>query len=165
MGSAKGDNGMAFCAKCGAQMAEGTTFCGSCGAAVGGAAPAAAPSAASTGITSNVAGLLTYIVGFITGIIFLVIEPYKNDKFVRFHAFQSIFFSVVVIGFSIVWSILSVVLGLVSMGFLAGIMFLISLLIHLGFLCIWILFMYKAYQNEYFKAPIIGDLAAKQAGL
>jgi len=159
---------MAFCASCGAQMAEGTTFCGACGAPVGGAAPAApgAPApAASTGMTSNVAGCLAYVLGFITGIIFLVLDPYKNDKFVRFHAFQSIFFSVVVIGFSIVWSILSIILGLVSMGFLAGIMFLVSMLIHLGFLCIWVLFMIKAYQNQLFKAPIIGPLAAKQAGV
>lgn len=156
---------MAFCAKCGAQLTEGVVFCGACGAPVGGAAPVAAPSAASTGITSNVAACLAYIVGFITGIIFLVLDPYKNDKFVRFHAFQSIFFSVVVIGFSIVWSILTFILGIVSLGFLAGIMFLISLLIHLGFFCIWILFMVKAYQNETFKAPIIGAMAAKQAGL
>jgi uncharacterized membrane protein len=145
-------------------MAEGTTFCGSCGAPVGGAAPAA-PSAASTGLTSNVAGCLAYVLGFITGIIFMVLDPYKNDKFVRFHSFQSIFFSVVIIGFSIVWAILSIILGLVSMGFLAGIMFLISLLIHLVFLCFWIFLMYKAYQNEYYRAPIIGDLAAKQAGI
>jgi len=160
---------MAFCAKCGAQMAEGTTFCGSCGAPAGSAAPVAppvaAPSTANAGLTSNVAGCLAYVLGFITGIIFLVLDPYKNDKFVRFHAFQSIFFNVVVIGFVIVWTILSVILGLVSMGVLAGIMFLISLLVHLGFLCIWIFFMYKAYQNEYFKAPVIGALAAKQAGL
>jgi uncharacterized membrane protein len=151
-------------------MAEGTTFCGSCGAAVGGApvggaAPATPPAAASTGMTSNVAGCLAYILGFITGIIFLVLDPYKNDKFVRFHAFQSIFYNVVVIGFIIVWSILSIILGLVSMGFLAGIMFLISLFIHLFFLGFAIFMMYKAYQNELYKAPIIGALAAKQAGL
>ncbi|HTS71257.1 MAG TPA: zinc-ribbon domain-containing protein [Terriglobia bacterium] len=160
---------MAFCAKCGAQMAEGTTFCGACGAPVGGAAPVAAPvaapPAANAGLTSNVAGCLAYVLGFITGIIFLILDPYKNDKFVRFHAFQSIFFNVVVIGFAIVWAILAGILGLISMGFLAGIMFLISFVIDLAFLAIWIFFMYKAYQNEYFKAPIIGELAAKQAGL
>jgi len=128
-------------------------------------APGAQPSTASTGLTSNVAGALAYVVGFITGIIFLVLDPYKNDQFVKFHAFQSIFYSVVVIGFTIVWSILSIILGLISMGFLAGIMFLISLLIHLVFLCFWIFLMYKAYQNEYYSAPIIGALAAKQAGL
>ncbi len=156
---------MAFCAKCGAQMAEGTTFCGSCGAAVGGAAPAAAPSAASTGMSSNVAGCLAYILGFITGIIFLVLDPYKNDKFVRFHAFQSIFYSAVVIAFHIVWMILTAILGIVTLGFLALIMGLLSLLISLVFLAYAIFMMYKAYQNELYRAPIIGALAAKQAGL
>jgi len=160
---------MAFCAKCGAQMAEGTTFCGSCGAAVGGApvggaAPAAAPSAASTGLTSNVAGALAYLT-FIPAIVFLVVDPYKNDKFIRFHSFQSIFYSVVFIGFSIVWLILSIILGLISMGILGGIMFLIHLLIDLAFVAFWIVLVYKAYQNEVFKAPIIGVMAAKQAGL
>lgn len=155
---------MAFCAKCGAQMAEGMTFCGSCGAPVGGAAPAAPPSAASTGLTSNVAGALAYFT-FIPAIVFLVVDPYKNDKFVRFHSFQSIFYCVVVIGFGIAWAIISVILGLVSMGILAGVMFLISMVIHLGFLCFWIFLMYKAYQSQYYRAPIIGDLAAKQAGL
>ena len=156
---------MAFCAKCGAQMAEGTTFCGACGAPVVGAAPAAGPSAASTGMTSNVAGCLAYILGFITGIIFLVLDPYKNDKFVRFHAFQSIFYSVVVIAFHIVWMILTTILGIVTLGFLALIMGLLSLLISLVFLAYAIFMMYKAYQNELYRAPIIGDLAAKQAGL
>jgi len=159
---------MAFCASCGAQMAEGTTFCGSCGAAVPGAAPAAAPSpasaGASTGLTANVAGALAYFT-FIPAIVFLVVDPYKNDKFIRFHSFQSIFFAVLVIGFTIVWSILSIILGLVSLGFLGGIMFLLSLIIHLGFLCFWIFLTYKAYQNELYQAPIIGALAAKQAGI
>ena len=42
----------------------------------------------STGLDENVAGLLCYILGWITGIVFLVIEP--DNKFVRFHALQSI---------------------------------------------------------------------------
>ena len=156
---------MAYCAKCGAQMLEGSTFCSSCGAAVGGAAPAAAPSTVSTGITSNVAACLAYILGFITGIIFLVVDPYKNDKFVRFHAFQSIFYSVVVIGFHIVWSILTGILGLLTLGVLGLLMVTINLLISLGFLGYAIFMMYKAYQNQLYRAPVIGDLAAKQAGL
>jgi len=156
---------MAFCAKCGAQMAEGTTFCGSCGAAAGSAGVATAPAAASTGMTSNLAGCLAYILGFITGIIFLVLEPYKNDKFVRFHAFQSIFYSVVVIGFHILWSILTGILGILTLGFLGLLMVMLSLVISLVFFGYAIFMMYKAYQNVLYKAPIIGDLAAKQAGL
>jgi uncharacterized membrane protein len=116
-------------------------------------------------MTSNVAGCLAYILGFITGIVFLVLDPYKNDKFVRFHAFQSIFYSVVVIAFHIVWAILTGILGILSLGFLSLIMVMISLLVSLVFLAYAIFMMYKAYQNELYKAPIIGDLAAKQAGM
>jgi uncharacterized membrane protein len=158
---------MAFCAKCGAQMADGTTFCGSCGAAAGGAVPVASPTiapAANTGLTSNMAGALAYFT-FIPAIIFLVADPYKNDRFIRFHSFQSIFFNVVAIAFSIAWVILSIMLGLISMGFLGGIMFLLHLVIDLVFFGIWALLTYKAYQNETFQLPIIGPLAAKQAGL
>jgi len=157
---------MAFCARCGAQLAEGTSFCASCGTPVGSAAggPPAPPAAAGTAMASNVAGLLTYILGFITGIIFLVIEPYKNDKFVRFHAFQSIFFNVAVIVFWIAYTIVASVLGVVSLGILAMLMGLVGLLISLAILAYWIFVMYKAYNNELYKIPFIGDLAAKQAG-
>jgi uncharacterized membrane protein len=154
---------MAYCKHCGAQVAEPATFCGACGTPVAGVAAGAATVAA--GMTSNVAACLSYVLGFITGILFLVLDPYKNDRFVRFHSFQSIFFSAAVIGFSVLWSILSMILGFVSMGFLAWTMLAISLLVHMGFFCIWIIFMFKAYQNELFKAPVIGELAAKQAGL
>jgi uncharacterized membrane protein len=156
---------MAFCAKCGAQLAEGTGFCGSCGTPVGSAAGGPpAPAAAGTAMSSNVAGLLTYILGFITGIIFLVIEPYKNDKFVRFHAFQSIFFNVALIVFWIAYMIVTSILSFVSLGVLGILMFFVGLLVFLAILAYWIFLMYKAYNNELYKIPFIGDLAAKQAG-
>ena len=162
---------MAFCTKCGAQLGEGMSFCAACGSATGSAAggPAApasggvaAPATGSTAMASNVAGLLTYILGFITGIIFLVIEPYKNDRFVRFHAFQSIFFNVGLVVFWIAYTILASILGFVSLGFLAVAMGLFGLLITLAILAYWIFLMYKAYNNELYKIPFIGDLAAKQ---
>jgi uncharacterized membrane protein len=156
---------MAFCAKCGAQLAEGVIFCGSCGAPVGAAPGAAPPAAAGSTMASNVAGLLTYILGFITGIIFLVIDPYKDDKFVRFHAFQSIFFNVAIIAFWIAYTILSTILGIVSFGLLGIVMGLVGLVIALAILVYWIFLMYKAYNNERYMIPFIGPLAAKQAGV
>ena len=42
----------------------------------------------STGIQANVAGLLSYVLGWLTGLIFFLIE--KENKFVRFHAAQSL---------------------------------------------------------------------------
>jgi uncharacterized membrane protein len=127
-------------------------------------APTPTP-AASTGMSNNVAGLLCYVVGWITGLIFLLIEPYKNDKFVRFHAFQSIFFNVGLIGVYIVFFILSAVLGVVTKGLSLFLMGPLLMLLWLGVLITWIVLMVKAYNNQTFKLPIIGDLAAKQAGL
>jgi len=115
-------------------------------------------------MSSNVAGLLCYILGFITGIIFLVIEPYKNDKFVRFHAFQSIFFNVAIIVFWIAYMIVVSILSFVTLGMIAMVMGLVGFLIWLAILAYWIFLMYKAYNNELYKIPFIGDLAAKQAG-
>jgi uncharacterized membrane protein len=115
-------------------------------------------------MASNVAGLLAYVLGFITGIIFLVLEPYNKDKFIRFHAFQSIFFNVAMIVFWIAYTIVSTVLGFVSFGILGIVMAILGLLIFLGILVYWVFLMYKAYNNEKYMIPYIGKLAAQQAG-
>jgi uncharacterized membrane protein len=161
---------MAFCAKCGAQLIEGATFCGQCGTAVGavrggaGGASSSVPTTSAAPMASNVAGLLAYVLGFITGIIFLVMEPYKNDKFVRFHAFQSVFFSVALIVFWIAFSIVSTILNVATLGILAVFMGIIGVLISLAFLAYWIFLMFKAYNHERYMIPYIGNLAARQAG-
>jgi uncharacterized membrane protein len=103
----------------------------------------------STGIKPNVAGLLCYLVGWITGLIFLLIE--KESKFVRFHAIQSI--SIYVVLF---------VVYLIFM-FIPVIGWIIDILLGIGMFVLWIVLMYKAYQGEKFKLPIIGDFAEKQA--
>jgi len=101
----------------------------------------------STGLDENIAGLLTYALGWLTGIIFLVIE--KDSKFVKFHAWQSIItfgglmVITIVVGFIPVIRIFSGILSLVS-------------------LVCWVLLIYKAYQGEMFKLPVIGDMAEKQ---
>lgn len=118
----------------------------------------------SVGLTSNVAGALAYLAGFVTGIIFLAIDPYKNDSFVRFHSFQSIFLSVAYIAFSIVWGAVFGTLFVISLGFLWSMIAMISSLIRLAFLLLWLFMMYKAYNNERFQLPFIGPLAAQKAG-
>jgi uncharacterized membrane protein len=163
---------MAFCAKCGAQLNAGSGFCAACGAAVAGTAagaasvPTSAPAAGatSTGMTNNVAGMLCYILGILTGIIFLVMDPYKNSRFVRFHAFQSIFFWVACFGFWMIWSFVFVSLLFTPGLGMWGLISMLGLVIRLAMFACWIFLMYKAYNNEEFKLPIIGDIAAKQAG-
>jgi uncharacterized membrane protein len=114
---------------------------------------------------SNAAGALCYLIGAITGIIFLVMDPYKNDRFVRFHAFQSIFFNVAWIALWVAWMIVGVVLGAVTKGLFFLLQVPIDLLLMAGGFGLWIYLMYSAYQNRTFKLPIVGQFAAKQAGL
>jgi len=143
---------MAFCDKCGAQVADGAAFCAGCGAARGaGSGGGAKASGGTEGIQENVAGLLAYAFAWITGIIFLVID---KRPFVRFHAAQSI----VLFG---ALSVLSFVLAFVftGMGFIGGMVFMLIRCIQLLSLVLWVLCMVKAYQGERFKLPLVGDIA------
>jgi hypothetical protein len=89
---------MAFCARCGASLGGNPPFCLSCATPVMNAVMSAVPRAAvavrepeSADTGSNLAAALAYLGGFISGVIVLMIERYKQNPFVRFHAYQSIF--------------------------------------------------------------------------
>jgi len=115
----------------------------------------------STGMQANLAALLTYALGFITGIVFYIIE--KKNKFVRFHAMQSI---IVFGGFAIIAFILSVIIRLLAMikfYFFIPLFSLIGTALWLAALIIWIILMLKAYNGEKFKLPVIGDIAEKNS--
>ena len=150
---------MAFCIACGAQMPAGANVCPACGRATAGtaapAAPAAAPAGAS-GLTDNVAGALAYVT-IIPAIIFLVMEPYNRNRFIRFHSFQCILASV---AWMALWIALSIVVHIPFFGWLT---FLIWPLISLAGFVVWLIVMLKAYQGQMFKLPVIGDIAEKQA--
>ncbi len=147
------------CASCGIDLIQGAAFCPSCGKPISSLGGSGVGSAASSVLQPNVAGLLSYLMGFITGILFLVLEPYKRDRFVRFHAFQSIFLSAA-------WLAISIALE-IALSVLPGVLWrLASLLLSLLSLAVFVLavfLMYKAYTNVKFKLPVIGDLAEKQA--
>ena len=152
---------MAFCSTCGTQIPAGSTTCPNCSR---GAAPAAgpgpgvaAPTAQSTGgLTDNVAGMLAYVTP-IPSIIFLVLEPYNKNRFIRFHSFQNIFFCVAMIAISVALSIFSLI------PFIGLILLPVHLLIGVGAFAVWIILLLKANQGQMFKLPIIGDMAEKQA--
>lgn len=109
----------------------------------------ASVSKSSTGMNENLAALLSYVLGFITGIIFFVIE--KESRFVKFHAMQSILVSAALM-------VLSFVLGFIPfIGWLA-----LILLGPVSFV-LWIILMVKAYKYVWFKLPVVGDIAEKQA--
>jgi len=143
---------MAFCSTCGAQIADGATTC----AAHAGQAAATPPAATTGGMADNVAGMLAYVT-IIPAIIFLVMEPYNKNRFVRFHSFQCLFFCVALIILQIGLSILAVV------PFMALITIPLHFLIAIGGLIVWVILLLKANQGQMYKLPVIGDMAEKQA--
>jgi uncharacterized membrane protein len=153
---------MAFCAKCGGQLGEGVTFCASCGAPAGGGAVAAAPAAGTgSGLAPNVAGALAYVT-IIPAILFLVMDPYNKDKFIKFHAFQCLFFAATMFVLSIAMMFVGFILAFIPVvGWILDM--LIWLTIGLGSLILVIFMIYKAYNNEKFMLPVIGKLADQQA--
>lgn len=165
---------MPVCPKCGADVAVGMRFCSSCGAPMGpasggasGGGPVAPSGGGQGGIASNVAAMLTYIplcfVGLICAILFgFVLDPYKNDRFIRFHAWQSLAVHVAVIVICIGWNIFAVILAMMARG-LAMLTMPIGFLLGIAGLGIMILMMLKAYGSAYYKLPVVGDWAEKQA--
>lgn len=129
-----------------------------------GGAPGAAPSlAASTtsGLAPNVAGALAYSLGIITGAIFLMIE--RENRFVRFHAAQSIAVTIVLIVASVGLSILSSALLFVPiLGWIAAA--LLSVVLMFAVFVLWVLLMWRAYQGREWEVAIAAGIARKIAG-
>lgn len=127
----------------------------------------------SIGLAPNVAAALSYI--WIVGLVLFFLE--KENRFIRFHAMQSVLYGVT-------WTVVMIVLGILNAiiaigggvaataagdpGFIGLIISLISMIIWLVVPLIYliglILGAIKAYQNTKFKFPIIGNMAEKIAG-
>ena len=140
-----------FCASCGAQMADTATACPACGksaAQSAGGGSGAGPAQASGGLQDNLAGALAYL--WIVAIIFLLIEPYNRNKFVRFHSFQALFLGIFSIAGHIVLGIVPFI-GWVILPFFSLAIFVVAVICAV-----------KAYGNQEFKLPVLGELAAKQ---
>ena len=86
--------------------------------------------------------------------VLLLLPAFRNDRFVRFHAWQSI----LLCGVFFVLTIAALFLSNVA----AAMLFLLfGLLISLAMLFLWIVLSLKAWQGERFEVPLFGDLAAR----
>jgi len=109
---------------------------------------------------ANVIAALAYLFFFVSGVIFLYLEPYNEDEFIRFHARQSI-------GFSIAWFALLIVFGVFiavlphGLGALLGF---IQTLINIALAVFWVVLMYKAYNGERYRIPELADIVDSIAG-
>jgi len=107
------------------------------------------PKRTSTGLDENIAALLSYVAWWVSGIVFLLLE--QDNKFIKFHAIQSI----VVFG--------AVTLAAVVFGFVPVIGAFLSWIIWALGVALWVVLMVKAYQGARYRLPVAGDLAEKWA--
>jgi uncharacterized membrane protein len=168
------------CPVCHAEVGSQNAFCNHCGAplsaATGAAVPfesvpagagvppppayAGQPVVAGTGLSENAAAAIAYIT-IIPAIIFLVLEPYNRMPLVKFHSWQSIGLGVAAFLLEVIISICEVVLH-----FIPGIFILfglVHLVIGVCLFLVWLFIILKASKGEWYKLPVIGDFAEKQA--
>ena len=149
-----------FCPNCGAST-EGK-FCEKCGAAVEAGATRSAysggdvpPVMTAAGLPMNIAAALCYIIPVICPIIFILVDPYKRDRTVRFAAFQSLFLTIALF-------VLNEAIGIL-MGSSWELAYNLYRLLRLAEFILIVFLAFKAFQNEKIVLPGIGPLAQKQA--
>ena len=145
---------MPFCSQCGTAVAEHDVFCARCG----GRQPVAAHAPAHTdwlsGISPRTAAILCYIpvVGWIAAVVVLAADKFRNNRTLRFHAFQGLYLFVA-------WLIVSEVIGPMMHPFRH--FFHMDGLLSAAIVFMWIFMMIKTSRDEVYSLPLFGELAEK----
>lgn len=150
-GHAAGDDDQ-FCAKCGKRLTPGNS------AAENATARPAANAAYTPGaMEENIAAMLCYIpfIGWLPALVFLYTDPYRRNRRLRFHAWQSLFLFAAMV-------MVDIVLGIFSLGALT-MFYSIRELFYLAVTGLFVVMMIKAYQRQTIRLPLVGDWAARQS--
>lgn len=109
----------------------------------------------------GIAGGLAYL-SCIPAIVFLLLDPYKRNRFVRFHSFQCLFAWAVCLVLGAAIRLASLVLFMIP---LVGplLVWLIAVVAVLAAVFLWLVLTVKALQGEWFRLPVLGDFADRYA--
>ena len=151
--------GLKSCPVCAGQMPDSAAFCPSCGSSMqielaGKQKPGA--------LRDNFLGAFAYV-SFVPALVFLLVDPYRKNPFVRFHSIQCLLFW-------LVWVVLAVVVRVVFLGLLfipiVGPLLAVLLVavVALAAVFTWIVLLVKAFQGERFALPLIGNLSQQYSG-
>lgn len=146
------------CPDCAAQMPQTAAFCPGCGRAM----QTEARAQGKVGVLSEpIAGALAYFT-FIPATMFLLLEPYKHNRFVRFHSFQCLSLWGVAVLLAIALKLAGLLLFIIPvLGPLLVV--LVSTVVGLGAVVLWLVLVVKAFQGEMFQIPLLGAFAAQHA--
>ena len=110
------------------------------------------------GISDNAAGAISYFT-FLPAIVFLLLSPYKESNYVRFHAWQSVLLDMTAFVIEIIFgaiALLTLFLGAVAVAYVLRA---ISVL----WLILWLICLIQAMRGKRFKVPLLGNIAEKLA--
>jgi uncharacterized membrane protein len=114
----------------------------------------------SLGMAPNVAGLLCYVpccIGLVFSIVAVIVE--KGNRFVRFHAFQSLLLHAVAIVLGLGLNVVQIGLSAVNLGAVGLLLSLVGMVVGVAFLAMAVFMMIKANGGEEFELPVIGPMA------
>jgi uncharacterized membrane protein len=143
---------MPYCCKCGTQAQPNDVFCAKCGERQGGSRPTVD---LGSSFSPRTASVLCYVpwVGWIVAIVVLASNTFRNDRAVRFHAFQGLYLFVA-------WLIVDWVFK--PWSFIAGVPhFPIAGIMQLVLLILSIFMMVKAGEGQTYSLPVVGELAQR----
>ena len=130
------------CPHCGTVMPANAAFCPGCGWSMTPLPPA-----------DRAVAAIAYLT-FVAGAVILMLPAFRNHRFVRFHAWQSI----------LLWGVFFVLTTaalLLSNVAYAMLFLLFGILASLAMLFLWIVLSLKAWEGERFELPLFGELAAR----
>ena len=166
---------MPFCTHCGNSIGSSDRFCSHCG--TGQAQPSGEPDAQEQaaqpappppppgagprpGLQPHIAALLCYVpgLGWIASVIFLTLDQYRLQRYVRFHALQGLFLFVATFVVQALWGspLAWMTPGVVHMRH-----FDLRSVIELAVVIIQVVGMVKCFKREDFHLPVLGELAAR----
>ena len=154
------------CPQCAAQMPADASFCPGCGRPMRAETTVQVPETNAQAKDrlprQNLVGALAYFT-FIPAIVFLVVDPYRKNRFVRFHSFQSLLLCGAVIVLGGLLRLAGVVVFLIPvLGPL--VVALVYVVVALAAILLWVVVVVKAFQGEMFRLPVLGDLAERHSG-
>jgi uncharacterized membrane protein len=111
--------------------------------------------------SEKVAGGLAYLT-FIPAIVFLLLEPYNKNYFVRYHSIQCLLFWLAMVVAGLAVKVLGLAMAFIP---LLGplLVVLISACVGIAAFLLWLVLTVKALQGEMFKLPGLGDIAERNA--
>jgi len=114
-----------------------------------------------SGLSENSISAIAYFT-LLPAILFLAIAPYNKRLYVRFHAWQSIVFSVfaVIVGYALAF-ILPFTMFLWPL--VSSVLWMLDLIIWVAIFIVWLWCVINALNGKSYKLPIIGNWAEKQA--